>query len=572
MLSQRSLFNRTLLFFVLIVPFTLFAQTPPKEGSATIAGTVTLNGEPMRNVVVTLRLQNPTGPASSFPRAKTDAEGRFRLTGISGGQYVLGALAPTFISENEQSFQNPAFSAGGKPVNVRDGETVENVEIKLKRGGVITGRVTDAHGEPVIETNVRLIQVTTPNPSRMAGPPPPPMNMGTYRTDDRGVYRIFGLTAGKYKVSIGLPVRQGFFTMQTSRTYTPETFHPDVTEEAKAKVIELEEGREVTDVDIKAAEEQKAYEISGRVVNAETEQPIVGIGLSFASYDANGRMTGAMTGGWRSDANGEFRMLGARPGKHGVFVEDREGKSDFYSSPVQFDVFNSDVEGIEVRAVRGATISGTIVIEGTNDPAILAGRSQIRLNSGDRANTPGKSRYGKANPDGTFRITGLPEGQTRIWSFSDLPKLSLLRVEQNGVALKDSMLEVHPGEQINNLRAIFAFGDGTISGQARISGGSLPEGVKLSVALRRYETGSNARRLVPVGPMIMLDARGQFLAKDLVPGEYEVQFSLFYPGVELSPEFRSKILSRVAQTKQTVVVSNGNETRVTLSLDLSLEN
>lgn len=572
MLSQRSLFGQMFLLFVLIVPFTLpcklFAQTPPKEGSATVAGVVTLNGEPMRNVVVTIRLQNPTGPASSFPRAKTDADGRYRLTGISGGQYVLGALAPTFVAESDHLFS----SFAGKTVNVGDGETVENVEIKLKRGGVITGRVTDAHGEPVVEINVRVNQITVPSASRMAGPPPPPVSLGTYRTDDRGVYRVFGLPAGKYKVSVGLATRQGFFSMQTSRSYIPETFHPDTTDEAKAKIIELEEGREVTDVDIKAAEEQKAYEISGRVVNAETGQPMAGVNLSFTSFDANGRMTGAMTGGWRSDANGEFRILGARPGKHGVFVEDREGKGEFYSPPAQFEVINSDVEGIEVRALRGATISGTIVIEGTNDPAILTRRAQIRLNSGDRANTPGKTRFGKANPDGTFRITGLPEGQTRIWAFADIPKLTLLRVEQNGVALKDSSLEVHPGEQISNLRAVFAFADGTISGEARISGGSLPEGIRLSVVLRRYETISNARRLVPAGPMIMLDARGQFLVKDLVPGEYEVFLSPVFPGVELSPEFRSKILPRFTQTRQTIAVSNGNETRVTLSLDLSQEN
>ncbi|HMY73597.1 MAG TPA: carboxypeptidase regulatory-like domain-containing protein [Blastocatellia bacterium] len=571
MLSQRSLFSRMFLLFVLIVPFTLFAQTP-KEGTATIIGTVTLNGEPMRNVVVTIRPQNPTGPASSFPRAKTDANGRFRLTGVSGGQYILGALAPAFVSENDQPFPYLSPSFTGKTVNVSEGETVENVEIKLKRGGVITGRVTDAHGEPAAEINVRVSRITTPSASGMAGPPQSPMSMGVYRTDDRGEYRVFGLPAGKYKVSVGLATRQGYFSMQTSRSYIPETFHPDTTDEAKAKIIELEEGLEVTDVDIKAAEEQKAYEVSGRVVNAETGQPITGVNLSFASFDANGRMTGAMNGGWRSDANGEFRILGARPGKHGILIEDREGKGEFYSPPAQFEVVSSDVEGIEVRALRGATISGTVVIEGTNDPAILARRSQIRLNSADRANTPGTTRYGQANPDGTFRITGLPEGQTRIWAFADLQKLSLLRVEQNGVALNDSMLEVHPGEQISNLRAVFAFSDGTISGQARVSGGTLPEGIKLSVMLRRYETVSNARRLVPAGPMITPDARGQFVVRDLVPGEYEVTPFPVSQNGQLSSEFRAKMLPRFMRAKQTVAVSNGNETRVTLSLDLSQEN
>jgi hypothetical protein len=87
------------------------------------------------------------------------------------------------------------------------------------------------------------------------------------------------------------------------------------------------------------------------------------------------RHYGAVTGG------SVFTSLGLRPGKYGIFLQNREGKSEFYNDPTPVEVIESDVAGIEVRAKRGATISGTVIIEGTSDPAMLAKRSQITLNA-----------------------------------------------------------------------------------------------------------------------------------------------------------------------------------------------
>ena len=65
-------------------------------------------------------------------------------------------------------------------------------------------------------------------------------------TDDRGVYRAFGLPPGKYKVSVGESDRG----TKSSREYFKETFYPSVTDAAKATVIEVTEGSVTNDVDI----------------------------------------------------------------------------------------------------------------------------------------------------------------------------------------------------------------------------------------------------------------------------------------------------------------------------------
>src|SRR5262245_56584189 len=114
-------FKPSLILLVLAFPLTtqLYPQTPKKEEAATVAGVVTLNGEPMRGVPVTLELQNPSTPSRNTSlRAKSDANGRFRITGVAAGQYVVCALASAFVSESSQNFGPQNFGPQAKTINV----------------------------------------------------------------------------------------------------------------------------------------------------------------------------------------------------------------------------------------------------------------------------------------------------------------------------------------------------------------------------------------------------------------------------------------------------------------------
>src|SRR5262249_48976091 len=139
--------------FVLVVALTasLMAQTQSKEGTATISGRVLLKGEPATNAVVGLQPQAP-GLSSDFTkiiRVRTEADGRFRFVGLMAGQYSIGALAPGYLSPYDMRSGNP-----GKVITVADGESVENIELTLKRGGVIAGRISDSSGRSVVEIEV----------------------------------------------------------------------------------------------------------------------------------------------------------------------------------------------------------------------------------------------------------------------------------------------------------------------------------------------------------------------------------------------------------------------------------
>ena len=83
--------------------YPIFAQSrAATTGTAAVSGRVVLKGEPARNVLVYLQPQQ--GPAPSNPdaiqRARTDADGQFRIAGVAAGPYRIIALSPGFISSD----------------------------------------------------------------------------------------------------------------------------------------------------------------------------------------------------------------------------------------------------------------------------------------------------------------------------------------------------------------------------------------------------------------------------------------------------------------------------------------
>jgi hypothetical protein len=99
-------------------------------------------------------------------------------------------------------------------------------------------------------------------------------------------------------------------------------------------------------------------------------------------------------------------------------------------------------------------------------------------------------------------------------------------------------------------------GNGTIRGEVKITGGSLPGGVRLFVTAVRVNTGSSA-------PAYEIDERGRFVIERLAPGEYELTLLFAFAA---PPGARPTMPPPV---KQTVTVTNGAEAQVTLTLDLS---
>ena len=71
----------------------------------------------------------------------------------------------------------------------------DSVRLELVRGGVVTGTVNNATGEPMTGVRVRAFMIKDANGKATRGAI---ISLGERQTDDRGIYRIFGLSPGTY--------------------------------------------------------------------------------------------------------------------------------------------------------------------------------------------------------------------------------------------------------------------------------------------------------------------------------------------------------------------------------------
>jgi protocatechuate 3,4-dioxygenase beta subunit len=534
---------------VLSVTLCVAHALAQKEAPASVTGRVTDGEHGVAGVAVVVVSADPSQRFKPVARARTDAEGRYRVGGVPPGRYTVTPVAPVYVLQDFNNFPP------GKPLTLSAGDSVEDTDFRLVRGAVITGRVTDADGNPVINEPVK---VTLADPAQQQQQqqrnPIFTLDQRDISTDDRGVYRIYGIQPGRYHVSVG---NDGSTFRAPPSRYYRRTFYPSAREESQGKVVEVSAGGEATDVDITLGSPEKTYRISGRFVMADTNQPVpvsaFGYGLREPS---TGRLTGDYYGG-SANARGEFQATGLAPGRYKVFAYQNPLENvDWYSDATAFEVTDADVSGLVVKLRRGSSVSGVVTIEGVSDRAaaarMLAG---VRVygfadQGGDGGSQGGYIRPVPLAPDGSFRLTGVRPGRLRINANSEVKGLAFERVEVGGAVQREGV-EVAEGSQVTGVRITLVYGNAILRGQLNFPGaGGPPRGSRMAVIARRlseaddhWAKGTEA------------DSRGRFQIEGLAAGEYEVQARVFGGG---SPTFMSE--------PQRVSVGEGGEVTISITL------
>lgn len=543
---MKRAYRCALLVLMLLICGTVCAQSDSKEPSGAISGKVTAENSPVQGVTVMVvpgsGMQGPSQSAVAG-RGTTDDQGAYHITGLAAGDYTIYPFAPAFYYPSSQF-----YGVSGKSINLEAGENAEGIDFKLTRGGVITGKITDSTGKPLVEERVQ-IQHIDENRQRL------PMSFSQYNftTDDRGVYRIYGLEPGRYLVSVGRDLRSGGVYAGGPPRFYRLTFYPNASDETGAEVVEIASGGEAPNVDIALGKTAASYSVRGRVVSSDTGQPVQDVIVGYGSTRPDGGMNGmAFSSNSQTDSRGEFRIEGITPGQYSAFaVPMNEG--DFYSDPATFQVVEADIEGIQVTVHQGGSIAGIATVEGASDPSVSARISQLNLMAHSmQAGAPG-NMYVQPKPiapDGSFRLTGLSPGKMRISLANENQSngLSITRIELDG-ADQSAGIDLAAGQQITGVRIVLSYGSGSIRGQVKIQGGTLTDSTPLMVTARKPgpQPGPNKSARV--------DARGQFIIQGLVDGEYELILSVMggAPGRRLPPQ-RQKVTVTQNATAETVFV------------------
>ena len=164
------------------------AQAPP-VGTGVIKGSVIEKetGAPLPRALVMLR-STRTGREQ---QTLTDDRGRFEFTRLPSAPYDLRATPGDYRATHVFGGYVSPSSGRWELLELRDGEERTNIVITLSRARAISGQVTDDAGNPLANVEIML---TTTQGHRIgfAGVP--------RRTDDRGMFRVHGIAAGRYRI------------------------------------------------------------------------------------------------------------------------------------------------------------------------------------------------------------------------------------------------------------------------------------------------------------------------------------------------------------------------------------
>jgi len=418
MSKHRFIIPILLLMSSLPAGITTQAQSiDDREGTATVSGRVTISGKPAHGMTVFLQphRMNDFATAGAIASAVTDENGHFRITGLPAGTYTAMPEAPGYILPGTESF---AMMPQGRTLKLYDGQIIVKFDLELKRGSVITGRVTGINGRPLIGEPIQLMKLdNTGNPKQFHFGP----LHNHLTTDDRGVYRIYGLPEGRYILKVMYSAGKGESRINLN---IQQTYHPDVTDQSKAKVIDLGEGVEATGVDIYAGEARKTHSIIGRVVRAENGQPVDGAAVDLNTISPDGGMRSV---GWSvglpTKSQGEFHIKDLPPGKYAVFTSvfrtNHDGSyyiADYYSKPVICEIRDNDIQGIEIKVRKGGSIKGALAIQGMKDPAEAGKFPKFTIVIRDLEGRPNAligrfPNYVEIDSNGDFQLLGIPPGE-----------------------------------------------------------------------------------------------------------------------------------------------------------------
>ena len=514
---RRFLYSAGLFTTVLLCWMPAIAQTSSAQKPDTISGrVVNESGRPLPNAGVTLRRPGSMGPGNIT--TTTDGEGKFELSGLQPVNYQVFAYLLGYIQLRRalDDTQADVYRPG------------DSVTLVLTKGGVITGTVTNQAGEPVAGVNVRAQMV------HAANHPPFPYNPNNSAdlTDDRGIYRIFGLPEGNYVVWVG---RGG------ELTYSPniDPFDSDVPTYAPASTRDTAQefivraGTEVNGVDIHFRG-VSGHAVSGIARGTDGNQP-----LPFAIFLTAASGHAWMTRAFQDPNDRGFIFHGVDDGDYSIAaISERKDGELMSSAAKHIKVRGADVSGVELVVQPLSSIAGRVVLEETKTTECSDKQRPVfdeTLISAQSNDTPRPTAWfsgSLANPDerGNVLLKNLAPGRyyfstqylAKDWylkSVSVLPPETATIKGGTPLDAARTWTTLKPGDRLNGLTITLAQGAASLRGHIALGKGETL-GEKLHVYLVPAEKEAADDPLRFYGAAVT--AAGKVVLNNLAPGRYLV--------------------------------------------------
>jgi len=472
---------------------------------------------------------NNRTPAGALPPAystTSNTAGDFVFENVEPNTYRLFAQRTGYL---EFFFANPD---GTVVIPMAPGDR-KNIEVKMTAQSFISGRITDADGEPFPGATVTVYRMNRTNGTRQRVSNPVPAGAD-------GNFSIGNLAAGRYYLAAASPPS----LTQTNQREVGEnnegderyvtTYYPAAVEPSAASPIEVAPGAELRGIDIRLRK-ARVFHIYGKVVNA------AGASVSTATVTLRNPdlSDGAGTARRISTMDGSFAINGLLPGAYTLQAEsgptrERQGHQAFTITdrdiddailtlapaleiPVSIRIDDADPQQSQkIRSSLRFTLTAT---DGTNDNAMAQTKEDGML---FRTIGYGTYRMGLGVPDGTY-VKSIRFGNQDITT-------SLLDTTSGGGAL-EMVLSPHAAE---------------VTGIVQDANGQPLPGVTVTIwiaGLPPFGTLDQARSTAT-------DAMGHFRFGNLRPGEYRIAaWEKIEPGMGNISEFHVRFDGKATVVK-----------------------
>jgi len=542
-------------------------QAESQERSCVMVGTVVSGTS--GNAVKRAQIHVDHGYLGQPLNVLSDDEGRFTLPAVAQGTHrvvihkrgFVDSLVDLNSCEQEQETGDKSSSQTGA------------VSLRIMPLAVISGRVTDDAGVPVVEASVRAQQYRG---GRWVG-------AATASTNDLGMYRLYGLQPGSYYVSAEPDLTSGnaeFVTGESPTDYG-RTFYPQARDAASGMAVTLDAGYTATGIDIQLAKmtannsarflpvaESSASSNAekGELANASVSLPSDGLGKQPTTAVANSNAGRGSVEGWvvneltsepirhgkvtlrstrsgvtaaysaLSDATGHFWMAGIDPGTYLALVDragflhkpHRQGMPRRVPATITLKP-KSDVQDLILLMTPSSVVTGR-VLDQDGDPAAgfhvqamrysyVRGKRQLQLLA-----------LSDTNDLGEYRLYGLDRGQYYIAAMTTASVQKELQQSEsapdhyiatyfpNAVDIAGATpISVAEGSQVEGID-ISAVVPPLVAIRGRASCSSGPMSRETVVTLASRASDSNGSTISTSG----VNAEGNFQFRGVAPGLYTI--------------------------------------------------
>jgi hypothetical protein len=363
------------LLWIVVAAAVLSARSAPSAAQTSTHSRATLGGvvskepgsEAVKKAVIELIAESQTDGGNYT--ALTGVDGSFRIEGIAPGRYHLFVERPGYLEVDKHRPRTE-----GRVLTLSAGQDLKDLAIHLQEAAVVEGRVTDEDGDPLPNAQVAVLRQTFVSGHSHWE------QVGAERTNDLGEYRVAGLAAGSYYVSVtpppdfkslieasgnasageprGSELKNGAASEKPAPTSYQTTYYPGTRERSQAAPIQLHAGDEFpANFSLTPS---PALIIRGSVVNLPAGTTAA---IMLQSKDFSVVQNGAEV---RKD--GSFEIRDVAPGAYTILATVENAAVPMMARQM-LQVTSGNVDGLRLTPQPGATIRGRVRLSGNANPS-----------------------------------------------------------------------------------------------------------------------------------------------------------------------------------------------------------